>query len=78
LAGSMSESKQLFWERIARAIHLVVGSLFLGASGWSLFIAATFHPWVFWGGLLIGAVLFAIGIFGSRRAVFDLLYVGWV
>jgi hypothetical protein len=78
LAGSMSESKQLFWERIARAIHLVVGSLFLGASGWSLFIAATFNPWVFWGGLLIGAVLFAIGIFGSRRAVFDLLYVGWV
>lgn len=32
----------------------------------------------FWGGLLIGAALFAIGILGSRKAVFDLLYVGWV
>jgi len=78
LSASIPESKQLFLEGIARAIHLVVGSLFLGASGWSMFIAVTFNPWVFWGGLLIGAVLFAIGIFGSRRAVFDLLYVGWV
>jgi len=43
-----------------------------------MFIAVTFNPWVFWGGLLIGAALLAIGIFGSRRAVFDLLYVGWV
>jgi len=78
LSASKSESKQLFMERIARAIHLVVGCLFLGASGWSLFVATTFNPWVFWAGLLIGAVLFAIGIFGSRRAVFDLFYVGWV
>ena len=76
LSASMPESKQLFWERIARAIHLVAGCLFLGASGWSLFIAATFNPWVFWAGLLIGAVLVGIGIFGSRRAVFDLLYWG--
>ena len=78
LSASMSESKQLFWERIARAIHIVVGCLFLGASSWSLLIAATFNPWVFWGGLLIGSVLSGIGVFGSRRAVFDLLYVGWV
>jgi hypothetical protein len=78
LSASMSESKQLFWERIARAIHLVVGSLFLGASGWSLFIAATFNPWVFWAGLLIGTALFGVGIFGSRKAVFELLYWGWV
>ena len=77
MSASMSESKQLFWERIARAIHLVVGCLFLGASGWSLFIAATFNPWVFWAGLLIGAALFAIGNFGSRKAVFALLSVGW-
>ena len=78
LSASGSESKQLLMERVARAIHLVAGCLFLGASGWSLFIAATFNPWVFWAGLLIGAALFAIGIFGSRRAVFDLFYVGWV
>ena len=78
LSASMSESKQLFWERIARAIHLVVGCLFLGASGWSLFIAATFNPWVFWAGLLIGATLSYIGIFGSRKTVFDLLYTGWI
>ena len=78
LSVSMPESKQLFWERIARAIHLVVGSLFLGASGWSLFIAATFNPWVFWAGLLIGATLFCIGIFGSRKTVFDLLYFDFI
>ena len=78
LSASMSESKQSLMERIARAIHLVAGCLFLGASGWSLFVATTFNPWVFWAGLLIGAALFAIGIFGSRRAVCDLLYVGWV
>ena len=72
----MSESKQLFWERVARTIHLTVGCLFLGASGWSLFIAATFNPWVFWGGLLIGSVLVSIGIFGSRKMVFDLLFYG--
>lgn len=65
-------------ERIARAIHLVAGCLFLGASGWSLFVAATFNPWVFWAGLLIGAWLFAIGIFGSRKAVFELLSLGWI
>ena len=80
LFADMPESKQLFWERVARVIHLAVGCLFLSAGGWSLFIAATFNPWVFWGGLLIGAALFAIGIFGSRKAVFVLLYFdfGWV
>ncbi len=78
LSASMSESKQLFWERIARAIHLVVGSLFLSASGWSLFIAATFNPWVFWAGLLIGVTLFYIGILGSRKTAFDLLYFDFI
>jgi len=58
--------------------HLVIGCLFFGASGWSLCIAPTFNPWVFWGGLLIGSALFAIGFLGSRKAVFDLLYIGWV
>jgi hypothetical protein len=78
LAAPTSASKQLPMERAARAVHLVVGCLFLGASGWSLFIAATFNPWVFWGSLLIGSALVGIGMFGSRRALFDLLYVGWV
>ena len=78
LSASISESKQLHMERIARAIHLVAGCLFLGASGWSLFIASTFNPWVFWIGLLIGAALFAIGIFGSRKAAFELLFIGWM
>ena len=78
LSASISESKQLLWERIARAIHLVVASLFLGASGWSLVIAATFNPWVFWAGLLIGSALFGIGIFGSRKAVFVLLYFDFI
>ena len=78
LSVSMSESKLLLMERIARVIHIVAGCLFLSAGGWSLFFATTFNPWVFWAGLLIGALLFAIGIFGSRKAVFVLLSVGWV
>lgn len=78
LSVSVSESNQLLMERIARVIHIVAASLFLSAGGWSLFFATTFNPWVFWAGLLIGALLFAIGIFGSRKAVFVLLSVGWV
>ena len=78
LSASMSESNQLLIECIARVIHIVAASLFLSAGGWSLFFAATFNPWVFWAGLLIGMLLFAIGIFGSRKAVFVLLSVGWV
>jgi hypothetical protein len=73
-SAPMSESRELLMERIARVIHLVIGGLFLGAGGWSLFIAPTFNPWGFWGGLLIGSGLFAIGVFGSRKTVFDLLY----
>jgi hypothetical protein len=78
LSTSMSESQALLMERIARVIHLVAGGLFLGAAGWSLFVAAIFNPWVFWAGLLIGTILLAIAIIGSRKAVFALLYAGWV
>ncbi|QKV57730.1 MAG: hypothetical protein HT580_11285 [Dechloromonas sp.] len=31
-----------------------------------------------WAGLLIGTILLAIAIIGSRKAVFALLYAGWV
>ena len=73
----MSESGQFLMERVARAIHVAIGSLFLGAMGWSLFIALNFNPWVFWAGLLIGSTLLGIGIFGSRKAVLVLLLIGF-
>lgn len=72
----MSELKQLLMEQLARVIHVVTGCLFLGASGWSLFIASAFNPWVFWAGLLIGSALLGVGIFGSRKAALELLYLG--
>ena len=78
LSKPMSESGQSVMEQLARVIHIFFGCLFLGITGWALFVAPVFNPWVFWGGLILGALTLSVGIFGSKKAVLQVLFWGWV
>jgi len=46
--------------------------------GGFLFYASPFNPHSFFGILVFGAVPLYTGFFGSRKAVFQLLFLGWV
>lgn len=65
-------------EHLARVIHVVIGCLFLGVTGWAFFIAPLFNPWVFWGSLFLGTVALSVGIFGNRKAVLQVFFWGWI
>lgn len=78
LSKPMSESGQSVMEQLARVIHILLGCLFLGVMGWALFIAPVFNPWVFWGALLLAALALSVGIFGSRKAVLQVFFWGWI
>lgn len=78
LSKPMSEAGQSVMEQLARVIHILLGFLFLGVTIWALFIAPVFNPWVFWGALILAALTLAVGIFGSRKAVLQLFFWGWI
>jgi len=78
LTKPISESGQSVMEQLVRVIHILIGCLFLGVMVWALLIAPVFNPWVFWGGLTLGALALSVGIFGSRKAVLQVLFWGWI
>jgi hypothetical protein len=65
-------------EQLVRVIHILLGCLFFGVMVWAAFIATVFNPWVFWGALILSALALSVGVFGSRKTVFQLLFWGWI
>ena len=65
-------------EMAARIFHVLAGLLLCSVAGWFMFFASPFNPYGFFGFLVFGAVLLFVGIFGSRKEVFQLLFLGWV
>lgn len=75
---SIASKSQSSGEIAARVFHVVIGILLLGVAGWFLFYALPFNPYGFFGLLAFGGVPLWVGIFGTRKAVFQLLFLGWV
>lgn len=59
----------------ARIFHIAFGASCLCASIWVLFSVSPFNPFAFFIPLLIGVGPLLVGLYGDRKAVFQLLFI---
>lgn len=65
-------------EIAGRVVHIAVGLCLLGVSAWFWLSVVPFNPYGAFGFLGAGAIPLGVALIGSRKAVFQLLLLGWV
>ena len=71
-------AEQTTGELVVRAIHVVVALCLVGGSCWFLFFVSPFNPWGFFILLVIGLIPLSVALFGDRKTVYQLLFLGWL
>jgi hypothetical protein len=70
--------RQTAGEIVIRFIHIAIGLTLIGVAAWFGLLTSPQNLYVFWGLLTIGAIPLSVAFYGSRKAVFQLLLLGWL